>query len=179
MTDVRSLVQVVLQQAGYRTWLADVERMAVACFEDDAVMGFTCVFDDAGQLLHRWKSMEMAFLTRYADDMRQAGEKAWNVYSIFLSSEPADAVQAREIGWIEEDLERTRKLAAAGVIGRDGLITALLPIMPLQYRPRLDVEDATQRLRRRIATIAPAAADAVLNEAVAPAEVIRLLRSSK
>jgi hypothetical protein len=179
MTDVRSLVQVVLQNAGYRTWLADIERMAVACFEDDAVMGFASVFDDAAQLLQRWKAVEMAFLTRYADDMRQAGEKAWNVYSIFLSSGSADSVQAREIRWIEEDLERTRKLAASGVVGRDGLVTALLPIMPLQYRPRLDVEDATQRLRRRIASIAPAAVDAALNDAVPPAEVLRLLRTSK
>lgn len=179
MTDLRSMVQVVLQQAGYRTWLADIERLAVVCFEDDAVMGFACIFEDAAALLHRWRLVETAFLTRYAEDIKAAGEKAWNVYSAFLCAAAADAVQAREIRWIEEDLERTRKLAATGLANRDELVAALLPILPFRYQPQLDVEDLTQRLRRRIAAIAPAAADAALDETVSPADVVRLLRSEK
>ncbi|OGP59827.1 MAG: hypothetical protein A2162_01565 [Deltaproteobacteria bacterium RBG_13_52_11b] len=177
MTDIRSIVQVVLQKAGYRTWLESIERLTIVCFEDDAVMGFACVFEDAASLLASWRSTETAFLMRYAENIRAAGQKAWNVYSVFLCEAAADAVQAREIQWIEEDLERTRKLVATGLISRDEVITALLPILPFQYRPRLDTGDLTQRLRKRIAAIAPAAADSVLDETVPAAEVARLLGS--
>ncbi|HVL69395.1 MAG TPA: hypothetical protein VM364_19210 [Vicinamibacterales bacterium] len=173
------MIQVVLQQAGYRTWLVDLQHLVVVCFEDDAVMGFACIFEDAATLLERWRSVETAFLTRYAEDIKTAGDKAWNVYSAFLCAGPADAVQAREIRWIEEDLERTRKLAATGVVSRDELITALLPVLPFQYQPRLDVEDLTQRLRKRIAAIAPAAADSALDETVPVTDVVRLLRPEK
>jgi hypothetical protein len=54
-------------------------------------------------------------------------------------------------------------------------VTALLPILPIQYRPRLEGEDLTDRLKRRIATIAPAVVEVALDEDVAPAEVVRLL----
>jgi hypothetical protein len=173
------LIQVVLQQASYRTWLAEAERLTIVCFEDDAVLGFVCIFDDPAILLQRWRSIETAFLVRYAGDLRTAGQKAWNAYSAFLSSGAADSVQARQIRWIEEDLERTRKLAATGVISRDDLVAALLPILPFQYQPRLDVEDLTQRLRKRITVIAPAAADAVLDHTVSATDVVRLLTSEK
>ncbi|MGH7169074.1 MAG: hypothetical protein ACRELG_02200, partial [Gemmataceae bacterium] len=57
------------------------------------------------------------------------------------------------------------------------LVTAMLPLLPIQYQPRLDTDDfdLTLRLRRRIATIAPAAEQAALDEGVAATEVLRLL----
>jgi hypothetical protein len=85
--------------------------------------------------------------------------------------------QTREIQWIEEDQERTRKIAACGFASTADIITALLPLLPLQYQPSLDSEDfdLTQRLLKRIETIAPAAKDTVLNKEVLAAEVVRLL----
>lgn len=179
MTDLTSIIQVTLKNAGYRTWLSDVERLVVVCFEDDAVMGFVCTFEDVGAMLQRWRSVETAFLTRYAKDVKAAGDKAWNVYAVFLSGASADPVQTRETRWIEEDLERTRKLAATGIVSRDELIGALLPILPFQYQPKLEIEDLTQRLRKRIAAIAPAAVDVVLDEHIPAADVVPLLRSAK
>jgi len=89
----------------------------------------------------------------------------------------ANEVELRQIRWIEEDLERTRKIAACGLTTRDDVVTALLPLLPLQYQPLLDSEDLdlTRRLRKRIATIAPTAANAALDDAVSPAEVVRIL----
>jgi hypothetical protein len=58
MTDVRSPVQMVLQDAGYGTWLSSVGGQTVVIFEDDAVMGFVCVFDDVQLMLRRWREME-------------------------------------------------------------------------------------------------------------------------
>ena len=77
--------------------------------------------------------------------------------------------------WIEEDLERTRKIAACGIASREELVRVLLPVLPLQYQPELRAEDVTERLRRRIAAIAPNVVEVALDEAVSPVEVVRIL----
>jgi len=175
VSDLTSIVQVVLQEAGYQTWLSPVEDVTAICFEDDTVMGYVCPFDQPSALLARWRNVEFKFLARFAPRFREAEDKAWNVYSIFLSAGNASPDEAREIRRIDEDLEKTRKVAACGLVGQEDIITALLPILPIQYRPSLEGGDVTERLKKRIASIAPAAVDAALNEKIAPTEVVRLL----
>lgn len=175
MIDVLSTLQVVLREAGFTTRLASMDRSSIVSFEDDALIGFGCVFGDPGALLAHWKAMEMAVLTRYAAGFRAAGEKAWNVYCIFLCGSAADSTQNRQVRWIEEDLERTRKIAACGVASREDLLRALLPVLPLQYQPMLRTEDVTERLQTRIRTIAPEASHAALDQSVSPVEVVRLI----
>ena len=175
MIDLLSTMQVVLRDAGFSTRLTSVDRSSIVCFEDDALMGFGCVFEDPGGLLTRWKATETSLLTRYAPSFRAAAEKAWNVYCLFLCGAAADPIQNREVRWIEEDLDRTRKVAACGLASREDLLRALLPVLPLQYQPVLRAEDVTERLQTRIRSIAPRASHVVLDQAVSPAEVVRLL----
>ena len=175
MIDVLSTMQVVLQEANFTTHLTSVNHSPVVHFEDDTLMGFGCVFDQPDELLRRWNTWETSLLTRYAPRFRLAGDKAWNVYSVFLCGAPADPLQNRQANWIEEDLDRTRKIAACGISTREDLVRALLPILPLQYQALLRPEDVTERLKRRILNIAPKAANVALDEAVPAAEVVRLL----
>ena len=147
------MLQGVLQEGGYRTWLISITKRAAVCFEDDSVMGFACIFDDAASLLANWREIEMAFLRHHDQRIRTAGYKAWNVYSVLLASGHATSTENREIRFIEEDLERTRKLAATGITHREALVSAVLPLLPLQYQPVLDREDMEERFRRRIAAI--------------------------
>jgi len=177
MTDLLSTLQLVLKDGGYQCWLMPVERRAGVAFEDDTLIGFGYVFDDAQSLIERWHTQEAATLNRFASRFREADEKAWNIYSVFLCSAAADDEQARFIQQIEENLDRTRKVAACGVRTIEEVVTAMLPIMPLQYRPTLEQEDYADRLRRRIANFAPDAAEAALNADVPAADVIALLGS--
>jgi hypothetical protein len=175
MTDITSTVQIVLQEAGYATWLVSAEQLTAVCFEDDAVMGFACIFEEPSQLLQRWRSVESVLLTRHAPRFREAEDKAWNVYSIYLCSRIGTEAETREIRRIDEDLERTRKIAACGLVGREDIVRALLPVLPIQYRPRLEGEDLTEQLKKRIAAIAPAAVGVALDDSVPAAEVVSLL----
>jgi hypothetical protein len=177
MTDLKSQLQIILQDAGYDTWLGVIDDLELVGFEDDTVMGFACLFNDVEGMLGRWRSIETRLLTNNAPSLHRAGDKSWNLYSVFLSQAIANDAQSREIRWIEEDLERTRKLAACGVVDQSTLVTALLPLLPLQSQPSLDREDfdVTQRLIRRIGTIAPPAASVALDPKVSVGEVIRLL----
>jgi hypothetical protein len=175
MIDVLSTMQVVLREAGYTTRLTSMDRSSVVCFEDDVLTGFACVFEDAGRLLAEWQSLETSLLARYAPSLRAAGEKAWNVYCVFMCTSAPDSTQRREVSWIEEDLNRTRKVAGCSIASREDLVRALLPVLPLQYQPVLRAEDLTERLRARILTIAPRASEVALDDSVSPTEVIRLL----
>ena len=177
MMDLSSPVQVVLEDAGYETWLMSIEGIRSIGFEDNAVMGFVCLFDDVAALLANWRSLETKLLVRHASSLQKGGDKTWNLYSVFLSSASASETQAREVRWISEDLERTRKLAACGLSSLEQVLTALLPLLPIQSQPLLESADfdLTQRLEKRIVGIAPEGAKAVLNNDVAPADVVRLL----
>jgi hypothetical protein len=175
MIDLLSTMQVVLREAGFNTHLTSVDRSPIVRFEDETLMGFGCIFRDPDDLLSRWKSMEMSLLKLYASSFRAAGEKAWNVYCLFLSGSEGDSVQSRQVRWIEENLDRTRKIAACGLASREHLIRALLPILPLQSQPVLEAEDTIERLQRRISAIAPKASDVALDESMSAVEVVRLL----
>jgi hypothetical protein len=175
--DLASTVQIILQEAGYRTWLTTQDSVRAIGFEDSALMGFVVLFQKPHDLLENWSTTETKLLSRHAAALRKAEEKAWNVYSVLLCAAAATEEQTGQVRQIEENLERTRKIAACNLAGHDDVVTALLPILPIQYHPRLEGDDLTERLRNRIATFAPAAADAALDDSVAPAEVAELLRA--
>jgi len=177
--NLKSQLQIVLQEAEYETWLTTVNKLSAIGFEDNSVMGFVCIFDRPGTLLEQWRDVETAWLNMNVLSLQKAGEKSWNVYSVFLPGEKGTDVQAREIKWIEEDLEQTRKIAACGITDRASLVTALLPLLPLQFQPVLDSEhfDVTQRLRKRILDIAPSVEVTALDDKVSATEVVRLLET--
>lgn len=175
MIDLLSTSQVLLRDAGFAVRLSSIQRSTVVCFEDGALIGFCSSFDTPGEMIKLWKQQEQEILARFAPNFRAAGEKAWNVYCIFLSSAPVNAAEKREIGWIEEDLDRTRKIASCGITSREELARVLLPVLPIQYQPVLLNEDATDRLKKRIRDIAPPAEQVALDPAVSAAEVVTLL----
>ena len=177
MTDLKPTLQALLQDAGYETWFVAIDQYEIVAFEDDAAMGFACVFESGEVLLKEWRGLETKFLMNFASALKRAGEKTWNVYSVFLCAENASEDDTRAIRWIEENLERTRKVTGIVPNGRADLIVALLPLLPIQYRPRLDSDDfdLTQRLSRRIAGIAQPVEHAALDRSVPASEVVRLL----
>ena len=179
MIDLLSSIQVLLRESGLGTVLSAIDQTPVVRFEDDAVMGFGSLFEDAESLISQWLARENSLLLQYAPRLRSAGEKAWNVYCVFLCGRAASPSQVRQVNWIEENLERTRKIAACGVANREDLVRALVPLLPFQFQPALRPEDLTDRLQRRIDTIAPRGSRVVLDSAVSSAEVVRLLGDSQ
>jgi hypothetical protein len=177
MIDLLSISQVLLREAGFGVRLSSIQRSPIVCFEDNALIGFCACFDSPHQVISSWRNHEDEILARFAPSFRAAGDKAWNVYCVFLSTAPANAVETREIGWIEEDLERTRKISACGISSREDLIQVLLPVLPIQYQPVLLHENATERLKKRIRDIAPSTEQVALDPAISATEVVRLLGS--
>jgi hypothetical protein len=175
VTEISSTVQVVLRDAGYETWIVDSQDTTSLGFEDQVLMGFVTIFPTAESLLASWRERENALLARHAINLRSAGDKAWNVYMAFLTSMAPNEDQVSSIRWIEENLDRTRKLAASDVRTREDVETALLPLLPILTTPQLSSETTTQRLTRRLRVIAPAVAEQVLDEEVSPNDIAALL----
>lgn len=179
MIDIQSMSQVILKDAGYDVRLASLQSGTIACFEDAAIIGFVATFTSAPELIKKWKAYETEILSRFAPNFRAAGDKAWNVYCCFLTDGVPNPTETREIGWIEENLELTRKLAAAGIGTREELTRALLPLLPIQYQPVLLETEITERLGKRIAEIAPAVALVALDDKVPAQDVVGLLEGKR
>lgn len=175
MIDLLTTVQAVLQDSEFTTRLAESGKSTVVCFEDESILGFVCAFNTCGELLQQWRETEAGLLRRFASSLRNAGDKAWNVYTVLLTSGSATDAEARQVRWIEEDLQQTRKLSATGVVSRDDVLQALLPVLPLQFQPKLDDSRFTERFTQRIHNIAPAAANVFLDDAVPATDVARIL----
>ena len=58
MTDLKSLLQIILQNAGYSTWLGALDQLNVVGFEDAAVMGFACIFKDVSSMRKHHKVLK-------------------------------------------------------------------------------------------------------------------------
>jgi hypothetical protein len=174
MIDVLNTAQLILRSAGFNTRLVNGTGAATLYFEDTTLMGFGCAFDSPATLLSQWRTTENALLAKNAASLRAAGEKAWNVYLLLFTQERGDASETRQVQWIEEDLQYTRKLAACALATREDVIQALLPLLPIQLQPLLQQGDLTERLQRRIRSIAPRAANIALNENAPPEDVVRI-----
>jgi hypothetical protein len=160
LTDARAQ----LSEAGYDAWLWQSQNAVALCFEDDSIIGFLHQFDSASQLLEQWQGRESAILTSYAPSLRASGQKAWNVYSVFLTDERCDMPVARRVMQLDENFENTRKIARPHVASTDMLKRALLPLLPIQSNINLLREDVQPLLRSRFENVVkPSLAEAVLS----------------
>lgn len=98
-------------------------------FEDATVLGYLIEFADAGELIRDWRGKEQAFLGTNSAALRRDPTKAWNVYSIFLTSEATSEEIKAHLSNVEEDLAATRKIARAGMQSRADVRRALAPLL--------------------------------------------------
>lgn len=179
MTDTKSIVKAVLEDAGYSARYVEFDKRTGVNFEDETLMGFVIEFDSTQALIDDWPRVEKGLLTKYSQNLREAGDKAWNVYLVCFTSSATTGGQERLVRWIEENLERTRKLAACAVETRADIERLLLPLLPIQFRPSIELLDVTKRLQARINAIAPSVDDIALESQVAAADVASALRDQQ
>lgn len=178
MTDIMAQAEAMLKAAGYATWRRNERNETSLVLEDPSSIGFLYVFDTADALLRSYKLREEATLSAYASALRSAGDKAWNVYSVFLTAEECKADVERRVLRIEENLRRTRKIARASVTSERALEVALLPLLPLIARRESKLSDYSDRLERKIANVnGPAVARAFFGSASSD-EVARMLQGA-
>ena len=165
--DITKEIEIVLRDANYATWQWTDGPVPVVCFENDEVIGFVHVFGLVSELLSDWEKSQDATLSRFRPALKNAGEKAWNVYSIFLAEDKHDESLQLRLDHIEENFRLTRKIARDGIGTKEGVISALLPLLPVRYRPQIDESNFHSRLLDRLSDISPDGATALLKGASA------------
>lgn len=172
-------VEAVLRDAGYETWHWEGERGGAVCFEGEAVLGFCHAFETADALLESWPARETAALRAHSARLRASGQKAWNVYTVLLTSDDGDESRQRAIALIEEDLSRSRKIARAGMVAQEAIEFALSPLLPLRISTNpLTEGDLGDRVRRKLADLPSEAVEAFLGKEE-PAGVVSRLRGAQ
>lgn len=171
--DIGTQSEIILREAAYDTWAWTGASPPVICFENATLLGFIHVFGSAEDLLTSWEAAQQRILARYAPALRVAGNKAWNVYSVFLSSERAPALQ-RKIESLEEDFTLTRKIARTAIQSVDDLEMVLMPLMPINSQPLLDNAAVADRLRAGVKDVPVKALEAFLAN-VKPEDVAEIL----
>ena len=176
LMDISDQVEIVLRDAGYTTQRARQGPRFVICFENAMLIGFAHVFESSAKLLTQWEAVQRAVLTQYNVALRNAGEKAWNVYSIFLTDDTESSRQ-RAVERLEENFALTRKIARGGIRTNRDVEHVLLPLTSVQAQPSLGVTDFEDRLRVRLKEASSDAVTAFLSETAAN-EVAHILEVS-
>lgn len=173
--DISSQTEILLRDAGYETWVWTGPLAPVVVFESQTVAGFVHVFADGQSLLKNWFEAQRQTLDRHALVLRGAGDKAWNVYGVFLAG-TATADEVREIERLDEDFTLTRKIGRANLQTNDELRTALLPLLPVQSSGLAEASRFDDLLRTRLKNVPEAVVDAFLGPATS-ADVSHMLET--
>jgi hypothetical protein len=173
--DISTQSEIVLREAGYQTWAWTGASPPVICFESATVAGFVHVFPTARELLETWEAAQQRVLSRHAPALRAAGAKAWNVYSVLLTSELAPTLQ-QQVERLEEDFSLTRKIARTAIQTVDDVTNVLLPLGPIRAQPVLEEADVASRLRTRAKGLPTEALNAFLGDGK-PDDVVDILGS--
>lgn len=161
--DIATQSEIILRASGYDTWTWTGATPAVVCFENASLIGFIYIFDMADHLLKEWRPAQQLVLARHAPALRAAGDKAWNVYSVFLTPDHTLSLN-REVEAIDEDFTFARKIARASIRTQSDLERALQPLTGIRAKPLLVETDVGARLRPRLKNISPHALDAFLGD---------------
>jgi hypothetical protein len=172
--DIGRQAEIVLRQAGYDTWPWGGGPASTVCFENEVIVGFVHVFSDPDALRVGWSTAQEIALARYATALRIAGDKAWNVYSVFLTEKAAPPHLARDIECIQEDFAMTRKIAGVGIATTIDITRVLLPLLPIQSRPVVEAGDYIQRLQTHLTDLPYEAVEGFLGRAE-PTDIIAIL----
>jgi len=173
--DIPTQAEIVLREAQYATWPWSGGPVPAICFEDRTVIGFLHTFSSAESLLTGWEQAQESALGRHAVALRSAGNKAWNVYSVFLAERGA-AEFSRRIERIEEDFSLARKIARANIQTNADLVRALLPLLRIRAQPTLGDAHYSDRVRARLKDI-PARAVTAFVGAASAADVAHILET--
>lgn len=140
----------ILESAGYRTALSN-SAVDMFHFEDDTILGAVFIHDTVASLLERWQASQDSFLGSNSRSLRLDPVKAWNVYTVHLTTDTGSGPQVTQAFNIEHDFRGTRKVVRTGVAKRSDVKDALLPLLGVQHRLTLSLKQTTERTKDRLA----------------------------
>ncbi len=132
-------------------------------FEDETLVGFVCEAP-LKEILQSWGAKQDQFIKDKATYLRKSALKSWNLYSVFLTGDPADDESRKVAARIEEDFRATRKIVHAGIATTTDVTHALYPFIPIQNVVGLSADDLKQKLGARLSMLPKEALQALMDQ---------------
>ena len=177
--DPLTTAETELSKVGYETWQEPDETDRVY-FEDRSVFGMVTTYASVRDLIDEHEDRQDQFLQANEKALRSAGnqEKVWNAYTVhltvgdFSNNDREHANQENKLFRIEENFRGTRKIARANVTDDEDVVDALLPLLPIQRKPKLAAEDYRQQLEDELGEKFDHAFLSVLDEDASPDDIV-------
>ncbi|MEX2402408.1 MAG: hypothetical protein WD423_16675 [Rhodothermales bacterium] len=177
--DPLTAAQTELSKVGYETWQEPDETDRVY-FEDRSVFGMVTTYASVRDLIDGYEDRQNRFLRTNENALRSASnqEKVWNAYTVHLAvgdfseADREHAEQENKLFRIEENFRGTRKIARANVTDVEGVVAALLPLLPIQRKPKLAAEDYRKQLEEELREEFDEAFLSVLDENALPVDIV-------
>ena len=135
----------LLEHWGYTAIFAP-DSTSPLYFEDSVVVGAIYLLDSTVNLESSWERLQESFFSRYAPDLRNAGQKSLNVILVFLVTEEKETALSESLDY---NFVASRKIVRTGIkLGT--LLSALTPLAPLLSKSTLTLEDPLQILKDRL-----------------------------
>src|SRR5260370_13921864 len=103
-----SIMGEVVVEAGFAVSQISMAKRAVLTFESPTVLGFVFGYDKAEELVSNWMKDADEAVANFQFGLRRAGEKAWNVYAVFLAAINAGYAGSIRISAFEDALRAVR-----------------------------------------------------------------------
>ena len=174
MIEEKKYIQKALENANYIVFQNAGGILNCMAFEDTTKFGFIFLYSETSALLKNWKKDGDKIVDKFKFQIRNSGDKSWNIYLVFLSLEKANEKERVQLSKIEEDLTGTRKIAQSVVSDEDGIRGGLLSLLEIQNPPVIEPVDIEQEIRKRTSELPSKAIDAFFNNAQSD-ELIRLM----
>jgi hypothetical protein len=175
MMDLSTQIETLLRSNDYFTRLWTGNKVPTVCLENKTILGFIYIFEFAEDLVSNWEDIQKTAFEHHAEMLHKAGEKAWNIYSIFLA-ENSNTELFKQIELIEEDFTYSRKIARTGIQTQSDITEALLPLLSIQSHPSLNEVIYEDRLRVSLNDLPQETVTAFLrNSDIKPSEVAQML----
>lgn len=142
-------VRNILERNNYKTIQRDSKK-DIIYFEDSSLIGFVSVHDTVKMIIEQWEYLQDTFLKENMTTLSDGKEKAWNIYSVYLTREKMDPTHKSKVNSIEENFRGTRKIISHNLITRTDLERALWVLLPIQKVVKMQFKDSKTRLRDKI-----------------------------
>ena len=177
MTKVLKEAESILLEAKYNVVPFAEDGKEYLAFENNALFGFLHTYNSIDELLSSWRDDKDKLLRKFTPQFRVAGPKAWNVYTVLVTTDNATEIQFHALQDIEEDLTETRKIARSNLETADDVRAALLSLLPFAYIPILPPLNIRAEIAMRAQELPAKALKAFLSDSDL-AEVAKLLEEN-
>lgn len=144
--DIVNEVISILEIEGYSTRLISENKLI---FEDESLCGFISVQDTIQTILETWETIQNDFVKEKTNHLREDISKAFNLYSIFLTSDNIQKYKPQIIN-IQEDFKSSRKIVGYGINTTQDIKRILLPLISIQKKSSIETSNFLDKIKSNL-----------------------------